>query len=225
MSVRSWNQPRQLPFQCAREDLAMEQAAALLLLGASSAPEYSIEAIRYADSPGDPLADLVIGAPKDEKIDTVYVLWLIRGGGRNILFDSGFHRPRWFKEWTIKNYLRPDEAVRLAGVKPEEVTDVADHRLGRFADTGGCLANRLGSRAGHVANRLGSRTGRLRNRLGSRSSNLASGLHNRAGRLHSGRGSGRRNPSGRIPASILAGWQRGSVSRESSDVKSDRSCY
>jgi glyoxylase-like metal-dependent hydrolase (beta-lactamase superfamily II) len=99
-------------------------AIAGTLLGSASTPEYSIEAIRYADSPGDPVADLVIGAPKDEKIDTVYALWLIRGGGRNILFDSGFHRPRWFKEWTIKDYLRPDEAVRLAGVNPEEVTDV-----------------------------------------------------------------------------------------------------
>jgi glyoxylase-like metal-dependent hydrolase (beta-lactamase superfamily II) len=99
-------------------------AIALTLLGSASSPEYSIEAIRYADSPGDPVADLVIGAPKDEKVDTVYAIWLIRGGGRNILFDSGFHRQRWFKEWTIKDYLRPDEAVRLAGVKPEEVTDV-----------------------------------------------------------------------------------------------------
>jgi glyoxylase-like metal-dependent hydrolase (beta-lactamase superfamily II) len=99
-------------------------ALAVTLLGSASTPEYAIEAIRYADSPADPVADLVIGAPKDEKIDTIYALWLIRGGGRNILFDSGFHRERWFKEWTIKDYLRPDEAVRLAGVKPEEVTDV-----------------------------------------------------------------------------------------------------
>jgi glyoxylase-like metal-dependent hydrolase (beta-lactamase superfamily II) len=99
-------------------------AVVMTLLGSASGPEYSIEAIRYANSPGDPVADLVIGGPKDEKVDTVYVLWLIRGGGRNILFDSGFHRERWFKEWTIKDYLRPDEAVRLAGVKPAEVTDV-----------------------------------------------------------------------------------------------------
>ena len=91
---------------------------------AAQAPEYSIQAIRFADSPGDSVADMVMGAPKDEKIDTIYALWLIRGGGRNILFDSGFHRDRWFKLWTVKDYLRPDEAVRLAGVKPEEVTDV-----------------------------------------------------------------------------------------------------
>jgi glyoxylase-like metal-dependent hydrolase (beta-lactamase superfamily II) len=94
------------------------------LLGASAAPEYSIQAIRLANSPGDAVAEMVIGAPKEEKVDTVYVLWLIRGGGRNILFDSGFHRERWFKEWTIRDYLAPNAAVRLAGVKPEEVTDV-----------------------------------------------------------------------------------------------------
>jgi len=91
---------------------------------AAQSPQYSIQAIRLANSPGDSVADFVMGAPKDEKIDSVYALWLIRGGGRNILFDSGFHRERWFKEWTIVDYLRPDEAVRLAGVKPEEVTDV-----------------------------------------------------------------------------------------------------
>jgi glyoxylase-like metal-dependent hydrolase (beta-lactamase superfamily II) len=99
-------------------------ALGVFLLGAASAPPYSIQAIRLADSPGDAVAEMVIGAPQDEKIDTVYALWLIRGGGHNILFDSGFHRARWFKEWVIKDYLSPGEAVRLAGVKPEEVTDV-----------------------------------------------------------------------------------------------------
>jgi len=92
--------------------------------GAANAPEYSIVAIRIADSPGDRVAEMVMGAPQGEKIDSIYAMWLIRGGGRNILFDSGFHRERWFKEWTIKDYLRPDEAVKLAGVTPEEVTDI-----------------------------------------------------------------------------------------------------
>ncbi len=91
---------------------------------AAQPPEYSIQAIRFANSPGDSVADMVMGAPKDEKIDSIYAFWLIRGGNRNILFDSGFHRDRWFKLWTVKDYLRPDEAVRLAGVKPKEVTDV-----------------------------------------------------------------------------------------------------
>jgi glyoxylase-like metal-dependent hydrolase (beta-lactamase superfamily II) len=99
-------------------------ASAAGISGAANAPEYSIVAIRIADSPGDRVAEMVMGAPQDEKIDSIYAMWLIRGGGRNILFDSGFHRERWFKEWTIKDYLRPDEAVKLAGVTPEEITDI-----------------------------------------------------------------------------------------------------
>jgi glyoxylase-like metal-dependent hydrolase (beta-lactamase superfamily II) len=97
---------------------------AAALLGAAATPEYSIEAIRYANSPNTAVADLVMGGPKDEKIDTVFVIWLIRGGGRNILFDSGFHRSQWFKYFPISDYLQPDKAVLLAGVKPDAVTDI-----------------------------------------------------------------------------------------------------
>jgi glyoxylase-like metal-dependent hydrolase (beta-lactamase superfamily II) len=90
----------------------------------NSGSEYSIQAIRYAISPGFPVAGLVVGAPKDEKVDIAMVIWLIRGGGRTILFDSGFHREKWFKYFPMTDYVRPDEAVKLAGVKPEEVTDI-----------------------------------------------------------------------------------------------------
>jgi glyoxylase-like metal-dependent hydrolase (beta-lactamase superfamily II) len=93
-------------------------------ISAANSPEYSIVAIRLADSPGDRVAEMVMGAPQDERIDSIYAMWLIRGAGCNILFDSGFHRAQWFKEWTIKDYLRPDEAVKLAGVQPEEITDI-----------------------------------------------------------------------------------------------------
>src|SRR5215831_19804731 len=101
-------------------------AFAVLAMSLSSAagPEYSIQAIRYANSPGVPVNALVMGAPKDEKVDIAFVIWLIRGAGHNILFDSGFHREQWFKYFTVTDFLRPDEAVKLAGVKPEEVTDI-----------------------------------------------------------------------------------------------------
>jgi glyoxylase-like metal-dependent hydrolase (beta-lactamase superfamily II) len=93
-------------------------------LPAASAPEYSIQALRYGTIPGFPVAELVMGAPKDEKIDIAMVVWLIRGGGRNILFDSGFHREKWFKDFPMPDFMRPDEVVKLAGVQPEEVTDI-----------------------------------------------------------------------------------------------------
>lgn len=92
--------------------------------GAASGPEYSIQAIRYASSPGFPVAGLVMGAPEGERVDIAMVIWLIRGGGRNILFDSGFHRESWLKYFPMVDFARPDEAVRTAGVKPEEVTDI-----------------------------------------------------------------------------------------------------
>jgi glyoxylase-like metal-dependent hydrolase (beta-lactamase superfamily II) len=88
------------------------------MLGAASrtaAPEYSIQAIRYATSPGVPVAELVVGGPKDQKVDIAMVVWLIRGGGRTVLFDSGFHRDTFLKDFPMKEYLPPDEAVKTAG--------------------------------------------------------------------------------------------------------------
>ena len=76
-----------------------------------SGPEYSIQAIRYATLPGFPVSALVMGAPDGEKIDIAMVVWLIRGGGRNVLFDSGFHREFWLKEFPMAEFVRPDEAV------------------------------------------------------------------------------------------------------------------
>jgi glyoxylase-like metal-dependent hydrolase (beta-lactamase superfamily II) len=87
-------------------------------------PSYSIEAVRYATVPQFPVSGLVMGAPAGEKIDIAMVVWLIRGGGKTVLFDSGFHREKWMKQFQIADYLRPDEAVRTAGAAPEDVTDV-----------------------------------------------------------------------------------------------------
>lgn len=106
------------------------KASLLLLCGAlasplpAAAPVYSIQAIRYGTIKDFPLSALVMGAPGSEKTDIAMVFWLIRGGGRNVLFDSGFHREAWLKEFPTADYLRPDEAVKLAGVPPEDVTDI-----------------------------------------------------------------------------------------------------
>src|SRR5260370_32929284 len=89
---------------------------------AKATPEYSIEAIRYATFPQFPVSALVMGAPKDEKLDIAMVFWLVRGGGRTILVDSGFHRATWLQLFPITDYLPPYAAVAQAGVKPEDVT-------------------------------------------------------------------------------------------------------
>ena len=94
-----------------------------LAVPVARSPEYSIQAIRYASAEGE-VAGLVMGAPKGEKITIAMVVWLIRGGGHNILFDSGYHRDTFLKYFPSTEYLRPDEAVELAGVEPEEITDI-----------------------------------------------------------------------------------------------------
>lgn len=88
-----------------------------------STPDYSIQAIRYASAEGE-VAGFVMGAPKGEKINIAMVIWLIRGGGHNILFDSGYHRDTFLKYFPSTEFIRPDEAVKLAGVQPEEITDI-----------------------------------------------------------------------------------------------------
>jgi glyoxylase-like metal-dependent hydrolase (beta-lactamase superfamily II) len=106
-------------------------AATLLLAGqqppasqTSPAPEYSIEAIRYATVPQFPLSGLIPGAPADQRIDIAMVVWLIRGGGHTVLFDSGFHRQKWIEQFHVADFLSPDEAVKQAGVEPAQVTDI-----------------------------------------------------------------------------------------------------
>ncbi len=108
-----------------KRSLSVFLGVVFLAIGAQAqTPEYSIEAIRYATSPDVQVAELVVNGPKDQKVDIAMVVWLIRGGGHTILFDSGFHRDTFTKEFPMKDYLRPDEAVKTAGVKPEDVTDI-----------------------------------------------------------------------------------------------------
>jgi glyoxylase-like metal-dependent hydrolase (beta-lactamase superfamily II) len=90
----------------------------------AAVPEYSIQALRYGTIPGFPVSELVMGAPRDQKLDIAMAFWLIRGDNRNILFDSGFHREKWFKEFQVSNFLPPDEVVKLAGLQPADITDI-----------------------------------------------------------------------------------------------------
>lgn len=99
-------------------------STALLTAFTLAAQPYDVYAIRYATVPQFPVSSLIKGADESRKLDISMMIWLIRGGGRNVLVDSGFYRPQFFKRWTVTGFLRPDEAVALAGVKPEEVTDI-----------------------------------------------------------------------------------------------------
>jgi glyoxylase-like metal-dependent hydrolase (beta-lactamase superfamily II) len=90
----------------------------------ASQPIYEVFAIRYASIPDFPVSALVTGADRERKLSIAMTVWLVRGNGRNILVDSGFYRPQFFKNWKVEGFMKPSDAVAQAGVKPEEITDV-----------------------------------------------------------------------------------------------------
>ena len=95
-------------FRCA----GIGAAGAERAIPADAAPQYSIDAILYGTVRDFPVAGLVVGAPKDEKIDIAMVFWLIRGGGRTILFDSGFHRLSWIDRFHVVDFISPNDELR-----------------------------------------------------------------------------------------------------------------
>ena len=44
--------------------------------------------------------------------------------GRVALVDSGFHREQYFRQFTVKDFVKPSEAIAPLGLKPEDVTDL-----------------------------------------------------------------------------------------------------
>ncbi len=73
---------------------------------------YTVEAIRYGTLADFPVRGLVQGADPSRKMDIAMVVWLVRGGGHNILVDAGFYRPQFFQHWNVKDFKKPSEADR-----------------------------------------------------------------------------------------------------------------
>jgi glyoxylase-like metal-dependent hydrolase (beta-lactamase superfamily II) len=98
----------------------------------TAAPMYEVFAIRYASIPDFPVNALIANADPRRKLSLAMTVWLIRGNGHNILVDSGFYRPQFFKQFKIERFIKPSEAVGQPGIMPagqpaltpEDITDV-----------------------------------------------------------------------------------------------------
>jgi glyoxylase-like metal-dependent hydrolase (beta-lactamase superfamily II) len=95
-----------------------------LMLSAADKPQYTIDAIRYATVADFPVRGLVPGADPGRKMDIAMIVWLVRGNGRNILVDAGFYRDQFFRQWKVRDFKKPSDALALVGLKPEDITDV-----------------------------------------------------------------------------------------------------
>ena len=86
---------------------------------------YEVYAISYAVIPDFPVAGLVAGADPSRKIDIQMMVWLLKGSnGANVLVDSGFYRDKFFKQWKVKQFIKPSEAIASLGLKAEDISDV-----------------------------------------------------------------------------------------------------
>jgi glyoxylase-like metal-dependent hydrolase (beta-lactamase superfamily II) len=90
-----------------------------------STATYEVYAISYGVIPDFPLSGLVAGADGSRKLDIQMMVWVLKGpNGANILVDSGFYRDKFFKQWKVKDFIKPSEAIAKIGLKPEDITDL-----------------------------------------------------------------------------------------------------
>jgi len=112
----------------------MSRIAAALLIGLAFAPsarlrgepdKYDVYAVRFATIANFPVSSLVAGADRSRRIDIAMMLWVLKGAdGRVALVDSGFHRDRYFQQFSVKEFVSPADAIAPLGIKPGDVTDV-----------------------------------------------------------------------------------------------------
>ncbi|HSL20381.1 MAG TPA: N-acyl homoserine lactonase family protein [Vicinamibacterales bacterium] len=100
-------------------------ALALAQTPASEPVTYEAFAIRYGLLPAFPVSGLVAGADKARTLDIPVMIWLLKGSnGRIVLIDAGFYAKKFIDRWRPRDFRSPADAVRAAGVQPEEVTDI-----------------------------------------------------------------------------------------------------
>jgi glyoxylase-like metal-dependent hydrolase (beta-lactamase superfamily II) len=104
-------------------------AVALLLAVAprvrADVDKYEVYAVRFATLANFPLSSLVAGADRERRIDIAMMIWVLKGvDGRVAIVDTGFHRERYFTQFTVKDYIAPSEAIAPLGLKPADVTDI-----------------------------------------------------------------------------------------------------
>jgi len=87
---------------------------------------HEVYAVRFAVLPAYPISSLILGAEKGKTLDLAMMAWAIRDrGGRIVLVDAGFYRPKFLERWKPRGHVLPSDAVaRAFGVTPASVTDI-----------------------------------------------------------------------------------------------------
>ena len=99
---------------------------ACLVAAHGQAATYKVYAVKFAASSYPfTAADWAQGGSKTEPVKIDFMVWLIRGNGKNILVDAGFLGDiEDAKEFKVVDYVRPDSALFKLGLKPGDITDI-----------------------------------------------------------------------------------------------------
>jgi len=92
----------------------------------SQQEKYEVYALRFAKSDTAwPISLWVDKGPQKDSVDINFMIWLIKGNGRNILVDAGFLNDiPDAKEFDVVNYTRPDSTLLKIGLKATDITDI-----------------------------------------------------------------------------------------------------
>src|SRR2546427_9640661 len=100
-------------------------AILIALVTLADVDKYEIYAVRFATLANFPVSSLVAGADRSRRLDIAMMIWVLKGAdGRVAIVDSGFHRERYFQQFTVKDYLSPPDAIAPIGLKAGDVTDI-----------------------------------------------------------------------------------------------------
>ncbi len=102
---------------------------ALSLQARSQTERYQVYALRFASmGHPSPISDWVDHGPQKDSVNIDFMIWLVRGNGKNILVDAGFlpdmKDAKDAKEFDIQQYIRPDSVLSKLGLKAEDITDI-----------------------------------------------------------------------------------------------------
>jgi glyoxylase-like metal-dependent hydrolase (beta-lactamase superfamily II) len=87
--------------------------------------KYEVYAVRYATLANFRVSSLIAGAEQSRRLDIAMMLWVLKGvDGRVAIVDTGFHRERYFTQFTVKDFIKPSEAIAPLGLAPGDVTDI-----------------------------------------------------------------------------------------------------
>jgi glyoxylase-like metal-dependent hydrolase (beta-lactamase superfamily II) len=98
---------------------------ALTVRPSAEADKYEVYAVRFASIANFPVSSLIAGADRTRHMDIAMTIWVLKGtDGRIAVVDSGFHRDQYFKQFAVKDFVKPSDAITPLGITADKVTDL-----------------------------------------------------------------------------------------------------